>query len=270
MPRQDRAAARAGSRSPYGWPVTAQPPFGPDDRDSGTDDVPAGADPFAALGGLFGPGGLGSMQDLLAQAQQMQSDLADTQRRLADTHVSGTSGGGLVKATVTGDRELVALTIDPSAVDPADTETLADLVVAAVRAANEHARTVGEQAMAERMPDLSGVDLGALGELGAIGGSGGAGVGADFGPSVPGGAATASIPPLVPDDPADAYSDLGTDAPGPRDSGPRDSGPRDSGPRDSGPRDSGPRDSGPRDSERRDSGPGNSGTDGRDQRGPHV
>lgn len=211
--------------------MTAQPPFGPDDIDPGTEDSGTGADPFAALGGLFGPGGLGSMQDLLAQAQQMQSDLADTQRRLADTQVSGTSGGGLVKATVTGDRELVALTIDPSAVDPADTETLADLVVAAVRAANEHARTVGEQAMAAQMPDLSGVDLGGLGLAGGLpGGLPGAppgglrpaepsgSAGADFGPSVPGGAATASIPPLVPEDPDDAYNDLdgnarGTDGP---------------------------------------------------------
>ena len=188
--------------------MTAQPPSGPDDRDPQTGDEPGEADPFAALGGLFGPGGLGSMQVLLAQAQQMQTDLAETQQRLAGTHVSGTSGGGLVRATVTGDRELVGLTIDPSVVDPADTETLADLVVAAVRAANEHARTVGEQAMAAQLPDLSGVDLGALGGLGGIGGGGAGGSDrADFGPSVPGGAATASIPPLVPDDPDDAYSD---------------------------------------------------------------
>ena len=167
--------------------MTSQLPPGPADPDDDETDGPgAEADPMAGLGALFGPGGLGSMQDLLAQAQQMQTDLADTQRRLADTHVSGTAGGGLVRATVTGDRELISLTIDPSAVDPDDTETLADLVVAAVRAANEHARVVGEQAMAQSMPDLSG-----LGELGG------------FGPSVPGGAATASIPPLVPTDEID-------------------------------------------------------------------
>lgn len=193
--------ARRRRRRTYRWRVTTGPSDQSadnqsaddqhDDRiDGGVDDD--AADPFAGLGALFGSGGLGSMQDLLAQAQQMQTDLADTQRRLADTHVSGTSGGGLVRATVTGDRDLVALSIDPSVVDPADIETLADLVVAAVRAANDHARTVGEQAMAGAVPDLSGLGLG-----GGFPGDG------DFGPSVPGGAATASLPPVVPAD-ADA------------------------------------------------------------------
>jgi len=196
--------------SPYGWAVTSQLPPGPADPDDEADGPLGDTDPMAGLGALFGPGGVGSMQDLLAQAQQMQTELADTQRRLADTHVSGTAGGGLVRATVTGDRELISLTIDPSAVDPDDTETLADLVVAAVRAANEHARVVGEQAMAQTMPDLSGLgDLGGLGAglgLGAGPGAGmgsGAGSGAGFGPSVPGGAVTASIPPLVPTDEVD-------------------------------------------------------------------
>lgn len=186
--------------------MTSQLPPGPADPDDEADGTVGDTDPMAGLGALFGPGGVGSMQDLLAQAQQMQTELADTQRRLADTHVSGTAGGGLVRATVTGDRELISLTIDPSAVDPDDTETLADLVVAAVRAANEHARVVGEQAMAQSMPDLSG--LGDLGGLAAgLGPGAGLGAGAEsragFGPSVPGGAVTASIPPLVPTDEVD-------------------------------------------------------------------
>lgn len=73
------------------------------------------------------------MNALLAQAQQMQAQLAETQQQLAATEFSGTAGGGLVEATLTGDGELTALAIKPEACDPEDTESLADLVIAAVR-----------------------------------------------------------------------------------------------------------------------------------------
>ena len=74
-------------------------------------------------------GGQPNMQQLLQQAQKMQQDLANAQEELARTEVDGQAGGGLVKATVTGSGELRALQIDPKAVDPEDTETLADLIV---------------------------------------------------------------------------------------------------------------------------------------------
>lgn len=79
------------------------------------------------------------MSGLLAQAQAMQQQLAQAQEELASTEVSGTSGGGLVTATVTGTGELTKLEIKPEACDPDDTESLADLVVAAVRDANNQA-----------------------------------------------------------------------------------------------------------------------------------
>jgi nucleoid-associated protein EbfC len=93
-------------------------------------------------------GGQPNMQALLKQAQQMQQQMLAAQEELAQTEVQGSAGGGLVTATVTGTGELVALVIDPKAVDPSDTETLADLVVAAVRDANRaaqdlQAKTVG-------------------------------------------------------------------------------------------------------------------------------
>ena len=74
-------------------------------------------------------GGQPIMQQLLQQAQKMQQDLARAQAELAATLVDGQAGGGLVKATVTGSGELRGLVIDPKAVDPEDTETLADLIV---------------------------------------------------------------------------------------------------------------------------------------------
>ncbi|MEC4014946.1 YbaB/EbfC family nucleoid-associated protein [Streptomyces sp. H27-D2] len=90
-------------------------------------------------------GGQPDMQQLLQQAQKMQQDLAVAQQQLAETSVEGTAGGGLVKATVTGAGELTGLDIDPKAVDPEDTETLADLILAAVRDANHSADELQKQ-----------------------------------------------------------------------------------------------------------------------------
>jgi nucleoid-associated protein EbfC len=75
----------------------------------------------------------GDMSGLLAQAQAMQQQLLDAQRELAEATVEGSAGGDLVMATVSGAGELLGLVIKPEAVDPEDTETLADLVLAAVR-----------------------------------------------------------------------------------------------------------------------------------------
>jgi DNA-binding YbaB/EbfC family protein len=98
------------------------------------------------------------MQHIMQQAQQLQQQLTSAQEELAEAEVSGSAGGGLVSATVSGSGELKALTIDPKAVDPEDTETLADLIVAAVRDANNKA---GELA-SEKMGPLAG-GLGGLG-----------------------------------------------------------------------------------------------------------
>ena len=101
-------------------------------------------------------GGQPNMQQLLQQAQKMQQDLARAQEELAATEVDGHSGGGLVKATVTGSGELRGLVIDPKAVDPEDTETLADLVVAAVQAANENAQKLQQEKLGPLAQGLGG------------------------------------------------------------------------------------------------------------------
>ncbi|KIF75195.1 nucleoid-associated protein [Streptomyces sp. 150FB] len=97
------------------------------------------------------------MQELLQQAQKMQQDLARAQEELAATEVDGQAGGGLVKATVNGSGELRGLVIDPKAVDPEDTETLADLVVAAVQAANENAQQLQQEKLGPLAQGLGGM-----------------------------------------------------------------------------------------------------------------
>ncbi len=101
---------------------------------------------------MFPGGGQPDLQAILQQAQQMQQALAAAQDQLADEEVTGSAGGGLVTATMTGSGELTAVTIAPAAVDPDDLETLQDLVVAAVRDAS---RLAGELT-ADRMGPLAG------------------------------------------------------------------------------------------------------------------
>jgi DNA-binding YbaB/EbfC family protein len=79
--------------------------------------------------------------EMLSQANQMQEEM---QRKLAQTVVEGTSGGGAVTATMNGKKQLLKLHIDPSAVvglggDKPDVEMLENLVVAAVNDAGSKA-----------------------------------------------------------------------------------------------------------------------------------
>ena len=98
------------------------------------------------------------LQQLLAAAQQMQDHLMSAQQELADAEVEGTSGGGLVKARVNGQGELMDLTISPAAIDPADpaetAQTIADLVLAAV---NNAYRAVGELQQEKMGPLAAGL-----------------------------------------------------------------------------------------------------------------
>ncbi|MBW4719713.1 YbaB/EbfC family nucleoid-associated protein [Saccharothrix obliqua] len=106
------------------------------------------------------------MQQILQQAQRMQEQLAATQQELADAEVTGTAGGGLVTAVVTGGGELKSLAIDPKVVDPDDVETLSDLVVAAVRDANRAAQELAAQKMGPLASGMGG--MGGLDDLGKL------------------------------------------------------------------------------------------------------
>ncbi|HEY8182435.1 MAG TPA: YbaB/EbfC family nucleoid-associated protein [Thermoanaerobaculia bacterium] len=78
-------------------------------------------------------------KQLMKQVQQMQEQM---QKRMAELRVEGSAGGGMVKATMNGNKEVLSVSIDKEAVDPNDVEMLQDLVVAAV---NEAARKVDEE-----------------------------------------------------------------------------------------------------------------------------
>ena len=103
---------------------------------------------------MSNPLGQPDMAQLLQQAQQLQQQMQAAQAELAATEVTGTAGGDLVSATMTGAGELTAVTIAPAAVDPDDVETLQDLVVAALRDAQ---RAVNELAATTMGPVTGGL-----------------------------------------------------------------------------------------------------------------
>ncbi len=80
-----------------------------------------------------------NIKQLMKQAQQLQDQM---QRQMASLKVEGTSGGGMVKVEMTGNKEIVSVVIDKEAVDPNDVDMLQDLVKAAV---NEAVRKVDEE-----------------------------------------------------------------------------------------------------------------------------
>lgn len=94
-------------------------------------DTPAetGLDLGSLLGGLGAEGGSGGLGGIFAQAQAAM----EASQAAADTEVVGSSGGGVVRVTATGTGEVLSVAIAPEVVDPADVETLEDLVVAAMR-----------------------------------------------------------------------------------------------------------------------------------------
>ena len=102
------------------------------------------------------PGGEPDLAQLMQQAQQMQQQLVAAQEQLAETEVTGSAGGNLVTATMTGTGELTALTIAPAAVDPDDVETLQDLVVAALHDAKREADDLAAQTMGPLAGGLGG------------------------------------------------------------------------------------------------------------------
>ena len=102
-----------------------------------------------------------NMQQMMQQVQKMQQEMEAAQEELKSEIVEASAGGGMVTVKVSGDLEVKAVTIDPSAVDPDDVEILADMVLAAV---NEALRSAQELASAK----LGGI-AGGLGGLGLPG-----------------------------------------------------------------------------------------------------
>jgi DNA-binding YbaB/EbfC family protein len=93
--------------------------------------------------------GLGN---ILKQAQQMHTKIAQLQEEMAAKTVEGSSGGGMVNIVMNGKQEIVSVRIDPEVINREDIEMLQDLIVAAV---NEAVRK-SQEMMQEEMKKITG------------------------------------------------------------------------------------------------------------------
>jgi DNA-binding YbaB/EbfC family protein len=91
----------------------------------------------------------GGMQGMLKQVQKMQEEMQRVQGELGNLTVSEEAGGGMIKATANGNKEIISLEIDPQVINKDEKEILEDLVVAAVNKAIASATRIAEEEMAK-------------------------------------------------------------------------------------------------------------------------
>lgn len=101
----------------------------------------------------------GEFGSLLKQAQEMQRELDRVREELRNTTVEGTAGGGAVRVSVTGDRNVAAISISPEALAQADKTLLEDLILSALRDGNARATKLAEERLGKvtggvRLPGL--------------------------------------------------------------------------------------------------------------------
>lgn len=100
---------------------------------------------------------------MMGKVKEMQTRLKEAQENLVNVRASGESGAGLVKATVNGRKQLVALDIDPSILKSEDQVLVQDLVVAAVNKAQEEADVLAKEEIKKSteglLPNMPGMDF---------------------------------------------------------------------------------------------------------------
>ena len=100
--------------------------------------------------------GMGNMQGMMKKMQKMQKEMMQAQEELNAKEFEGAAGGGMVKVTVNGQREVLGVNLDPSVVDPEDVEMLEDLIVVAT---NEALKKVEETTNATMGKFTQGLNL---------------------------------------------------------------------------------------------------------------
>lgn len=93
-----------------------------------------------------------NMANLMKQAQKMQQDMQKAQEELMQMTFEATSGGGAVKAVVSGEKKLVSLDIDDEILNPDDKDMLVDMIIVALNEAMAKA----EQTTQDKLSKVTG------------------------------------------------------------------------------------------------------------------
>lgn len=107
--------------------------------------------------GGFPAGMPGNMNNIMKQAQKMQKQMEEATKELQEKEVTSSAGGGVVEVTVSGNREVTKVKIDPEAVDPDDVEMLEDLIMAATNEALRQIEEISAQSMSKITGGLGGM-----------------------------------------------------------------------------------------------------------------
>jgi DNA-binding YbaB/EbfC family protein len=103
------------------------------------------------------------MMKMMGKMKEIQARMKEAQDNLVHVRATGESGGGMVKATVNGKRQLISLDIDPALIKSDDKAVLEDLVVAAVNKAAEEADVKAKEELKKSteglLPNIPGLDL---------------------------------------------------------------------------------------------------------------
>jgi nucleoid-associated protein EbfC len=106
------------------------------------------------------------MMKMMGKMKEVQARLKEAQDNLGTLRASGESGAGMVKATVNGKKQLLAIDIDPTLLKADDKIILQDLIVAAVNKATEEADALAKEEMRKStdglLPNIPGMDLSGL------------------------------------------------------------------------------------------------------------
>ncbi|HLT80035.1 MAG TPA: YbaB/EbfC family nucleoid-associated protein [Cyclobacteriaceae bacterium] len=106
------------------------------------------------------------MMKMMGKMKEVQARIKEAQDNLVNVTATGESGGGMVKATANGKRQLIALEIDPALLKGDDKVVLQDLVVAAVNKAMEDVEIQAREELRKKteglLPNIPGLDLGGM------------------------------------------------------------------------------------------------------------
>lgn len=106
------------------------------------------------------------MMKMMGRMKEVQAKIKEAQDNLVNTKASGEAGGGMVKATVNGKKQLIALDIDAAILKADDKILVQDLVVAAVNKASDEAEVLAKEELKKAteglLPNIPGMDLSSL------------------------------------------------------------------------------------------------------------
>ena len=109
------------------------------------------------------------MLNMMGKIKEAQARLKQMKENLGTLTVTGEAGGGMVKATVNGNRQVLKIEIEESLVKPADKDMLQDLIVAAINKAMQEVDSLIKEELKKNteglIPNIPGLDLSGLGNM---------------------------------------------------------------------------------------------------------